>query len=80
MVKNNYWISPMDDGQWKAQREKSERAAGIFDTQKEAEDFARQILKNQGGGELITQSRDGTIRSKDTIARPDPFPPRDTEY
>jgi len=78
--RNNYWVSPTKDGQWKAQREKSERAAGVFDTQKEAEDFARQILKKQGGGELITQRRDGTIRSKDTISRPDPFPPRDTEY
>jgi len=80
MAKNNYWVSPTGDGDWKAQRENSQRAAGRFGTQEEAEDFARDILKGNDGGELITQGRDGKIRSKDTINAPDPFPPRDTEY
>ena len=37
------------------------------------------MLKNQGGGELITKGLDGKIRSKDTIASKDLFPPKDTE-
>jgi hypothetical protein len=79
MARNNYWISPTEDG-WKAQREGTTRAAGVFDTQKEAEDLARGILQRNGGGELVTQNQHGQIRSKDTIGKPDPFPPRDTEH
>ncbi len=79
MAKNNYWISPKE-GSWKAQREGSNRASGIFDTQGEAEIFARNILRNNNGGELITQNRQGQIRSKDTINHFDPCPPKDTEY
>lgn len=78
--RNNYWISPRPNGQWEAQRENTQRAAKVCDTQKEAEDFAREILRNGPGGELITQGRDGQIRSKDTINKPDPFPPRDKEF
>jgi len=78
--KTNYWVSPMPDGRWKAQKEGSQRAAGIFDTQKQAEDLARQILCNNNGGELITQRPTGEIRSKDTINASDPFPPRDAEF
>ena len=53
MSKNNYWVSPSEEG-WKAKREGSVRAAGVFDTQREAEDCARRILYNGVGGELIT--------------------------
>lgn len=80
MAKNNYWVSPRDDGKWEAQRQGSQKAAGVFERQGEAEELARQILQNSGGGELITQNRQGQIRSKDTISAPDPFPPRDTEH
>lgn len=78
MARNNYWVSPTTDG-WKAKREGADRAAGVFDTQREAENFARDLLKNNGGGELITQSQHGSIRSKDTINSFDPNPPRDRE-
>ena len=78
MARNNYWISPTSEG-WKAQREGTNRAAGIFETQKEAEDFAHNILQDNGG-ELIIQNQHGKIRSKDTINSSDPFPPRDTEH
>ena len=33
-----------------------------------------------GGGDLTIKGRDGQIRSKDTIGRKDPFPPRDREH
>lgn len=78
MAKNNYWVSPAADG-WKAKREGATRATGIFDTQRQAENFARNIMKNNGGGELITQSQHGQIRSKDTINSFDPNPPKDRE-
>lgn len=79
MARNNYWIKPRGDD-WVAQREKTERAAGVFDRKADAEALARQILKNNGGGEVISQDRHGVIRSKDTINAPDPNPPKDTEH
>ncbi len=39
MAKNNYWVSPTNDG-WKAKREGATKAAGVFKTQKKAEDYA----------------------------------------
>ena len=45
MAKNNYWVSPTDDG-WRARREGADRAAGVFDTQREAEDCARRDIEN----------------------------------
>ena len=78
MSKNNYWVSPSKEG-WKAKREGAGRAAGIFDTQRDAENFAHNILQESKGGELITQNRQGEIRSKDTINSFDPYPPKDKE-
>ena len=69
-----------DDGQWANKRNDASRASSLHRTQADAERSARQMLVNQGGGELTTKGRDGLIRSKDTIAPGnDPFPPRDTE-
>lgn len=70
-----------DDGQWANKRNDASRASSLHDTQREAEQAARQNLKNQGGGELTTKGRDGKIRSKDTIAPGnDPYPPKDREH
>ena len=68
------------DGKWVNKKNSSERVTSVHDTQKAAEEAARQNLRNQGGGELITKGRDGRIRSKDTIPPGnDPSPPKDTE-
>tara|TARA_A100001391_G_scaffold182600_2_gene149266 strand:+ start:2205 stop:2453 length:249 start_codon:yes stop_codon:yes gene_type:complete len=70
-----------DDGDWANKRNDASRASSVHNTQREAEQAARQNLKNQGGGELTTKGRDGKIRSKDTIAPGnDPFPPKDKEH
>lgn len=79
MSGRNYWVSPDPDG-WRAKPEGAERAARIFDTQEQAEDYARSILQNNGGGELITQGVHGPIRSKDTINSYDPRSIKDTEH
>ena len=69
------------DGQWANQRNDAERASSLHGTQREAIDSAKDMLQNQGGGELTTMGRDGLIRSKDTIPPGnDPLPPRDTEH
>jgi hypothetical protein len=69
------------DGDWVNKRNSASRAASLHRTQKEAENAAREMLRNSGGGELTTKGKDGKIRSKDTIAPGnDPNPPRDTEH
>jgi hypothetical protein len=74
-------ISRRTDGKWENKRNDSERASSVHRTQKEAEQAAREMLKNQGGGELTTKGVDGKIRSKDTIAPGrDPNPPKDKEH
>jgi hypothetical protein len=68
-------------GEWINKRNDSDRASSTHRTQGEAEDAARNMLRNQGGGELTIKGRDGQFRSKDTIyPGNDPFPPRDTEH
>lgn len=68
------------DGDWINKKVSASKASSKHTTQKEAEDAAREMLKNQGGGELITKGRDGKIRSKDTIAPGKaPNPPKDRE-
>jgi len=70
-----------NDGKWANKRQDAEKASSLHKTQKEAEKAAKSMLRNQGGGELITSGRDGRIRSKDTIPPGnDPFPPKDTEH
>jgi len=69
------------NGQWANERNDLDRASSLHDTQQAAIDAARNMLQNQGGGELSTKGRDGRIRSKDTIPPGnDPFPPRDKEH
>lgn len=69
------------DGTWVNKRNDSERATSLHRTQREADQAARENLRNQGGGEVSTKGRDGKIRSKDTIAPGnDPNPPRDKEH
>jgi len=70
-----------DDGNWANKRNDAGKASSVHNTQREAEQAARQMLGNQGGGELTTKGRDGQIRSKDTIAPGnDPNPPKDKEH
>ncbi|MDP0501872.1 MAG: DUF2188 domain-containing protein [Verrucomicrobiota bacterium JB022] len=69
------------DGKWANKRQDAERPSSLHDTQKDAEQAARDMLRRQGGGELNTHDRGGRIRSKDTIPPGnDPSSIRDTEH
>lgn len=69
------------DGKWVNKRNDSDKAGSVHDTQGEANRRAREMLQNQGGGELTTHGLDGKIRSKDTIPPGnDPNPPKDKEH
>jgi hypothetical protein len=66
---------------WANKRNDAGKASSKHPTLKEAEQAARAMLKNQGGGELTTMNREGKIRSKDTIAPGnDPRSIKDTEH
>lgn len=73
----NQWVSPRGDklavhGEWNS------RDTGLYNTQKEAADRAREIAINQKS-EVIIQRPNGQIRSKDSYGN-DPHPPHDTEH
>lgn len=70
-------VSRRSDGSWENKRNDAIRASSVHATQGEAAKAARQMLKNQGGGELTTKGVDGKIRDKDTVPPgKDPYPPK----
>lgn len=73
----NQWVSPRDD-KWAVHGEGNQKDTKLFDTQKDAAAYARDIAINQKS-EVIIQGRNGQIRSKDSYGN-DPCPPRDTEH
>lgn len=76
MSKNDRTVSKRPDGTWADKRDGAQHSAKNHPTQKAAEDASRQHLINQGGGELKVKNEHGQIRQKDTIVKPDPFPPK----
>jgi uncharacterized protein YdaT len=77
-AKNTRHVVQTGDGDWAVKREGAKRASGVFDTQKQAQDRAREIVRKSGGGEVIIHGTDGKIRDSDTIPPGnDPVPPRD---
>jgi uncharacterized protein (UPF0262 family) len=65
---NRRIVQHRNDGQWEVIKPGSDRASAVTPTQAEGIDRAREILHNDGGGELQVRALDGTIRSQDTIA------------
>lgn len=73
-------VSRREDGQWANKRHDADKASSLHRTQAEANAAAREMLRNQGGGELTTMGRKGVIVSKDTIAPGNESSVRDTEH
>ena len=65
-MRNARHVVPREHG-WGVIKPNGERASSVERTQAEAIDRAREILQNDGGGELVTHGRDGRIRESDTI-------------
>ncbi|MEO5663742.1 MAG: DUF2188 domain-containing protein [Nocardioides sp.] len=75
---NTRHVVPNENGGWDVKKPGSDRSSAHTDTQKQAQDRAREIVHNGGGGEVKTHGRDGKIRDSDTVAPGnDPNPPRD---
>lgn len=74
---NRRFVSPNPEGGWDVKKPGASRASSHHDTQAEAQAAGHRSLDNEGGGELITQGRDGQIRDKSTVPPGhDPYPPR----
>ncbi len=77
VVKN----SDKKGNKWGVKRAGGQRASSRHSTQDAAKKAANRVAGNQGGGEVVTHRRNGTIRDKDTVPPGnDPFPPRDTTH
>lgn len=80
MGRNQRHVTPHPDGGWQVIKPGSTRASARTETQAEGESRAREILRNNGGGEVITHRPSGVIRDSDTVPpATDPNPPKDTK-
>lgn len=76
--RNQRHVTRRQDGNWQVRAPHASRASAVEPTQGAATDRARQILENDGGGELVIHRTNGRIRDSDTIPPAnDPCPPRD---
>lgn len=64
---NRRIVQHRDDGKWEVIKPGGERAGAVTNTQAEGMDRAREILGNDGGGEMQVRGLDGKIRQQDTI-------------
>jgi hypothetical protein len=79
MSDNDRYVVNHPNG-WAVKKGGAEKASDIFETQKEAEGRAKEIVSNLGGGEVRIQGKNGRWRDSDTVAPGnDPFSPRDTK-
>jgi len=76
---NDRTVQRRSDGSWEVVRQPHQRASAVRDTQSEAIDAARPIIRNAGGGELRIRGRDGRYRDSDTIAPGNESQRRDTK-
>ncbi len=74
-------VSRRSDGTWANTRNDADRASSLHSTQAEAKAAAKQMLQNQGGGEVTVQGRDHKFVDKDTVAPgKDPSSVKDREH
>lgn len=80
MSKNDRYVTKHAGG-WSVKGAGAKRSSGVFSTQKAAENRAKEIVSNLGGGEVRIQGRNGQWRDSDTVAPGnDPFPPKDRKH
>lgn len=80
MAKNDRYVTKRPNG-WAVIGPGAERASEILPTQREAEERAKEVVGNLGGGEVRIQDRKGRWRDSDTVPPGnDPNPPKDTKH
>ncbi len=73
MMGKNQHVTPIGD-KWQVKGAGNSKATAITNTQKEAQQIAREIAKNQKS-EVVIHRPNGQIRDKDSYGN-DPFPPK----
>jgi hypothetical protein len=70
-------VVPGKEGGWDVLAPGASQASATLERQDQAIDRAREILQNEGGGELIVHDERGQVRQKDTVPPGhDPHPPK----
>lgn len=64
---NKRVVQRREDGKTEVRRPGAARASAVVNNQSEGIDRARQILSNDGGGELQVRGLNGAIRKQDTV-------------
>ena len=78
---NRRHVVPDPKGGWTVKAPNAQRASAHTSTQAEAEQRAKEIVSNLGGGEVVIHRPDGRIRDSDTVPPGnDPHPPKDTRH
>lgn len=74
-------VVPNPQGGWDVVAPHADRASSHHRTQREAENRAKEIVGNLGGGEVTIHDREGRIRDSDTVPPGhDPHPPQDRKH
>ncbi len=76
-MKKNQHVTPKSD-LWQVIGSGNSKPTKLFNTQKEAISYGREIAKNQNS-ELVIHNKHGKIRDKDSYGN-DPCPPKDTNF
>lgn len=77
----NYNVVKNPKGGWDAKKDHAKRSSFHSDTQGEAEKAAKGFSRNNGGGEVRIQGRNGRFRDSDTVPPGnDPNPPKDKKH
>jgi len=74
MPRKTHHVVPDAKGGWNVKRGGASRASKHFDTKKEAEQYGRNVSRNQGT-EFVIHGRNGKIQRSDSHGN-DPYPPR----
>ena len=74
-VTQDYEVVPNPEGGWDVIADGGMRASSHHFTQESAYSEAYRLAEN-ASGEVRMHGRNGEIHESDTIAKPDPFPPR----
>lgn len=80
MARNERHVVRNPSGGWDVKKPGAQRASAHLPTQSEAEQRAKQILQNDGGGEAVIHDRRGQIRDSDTVSPGHEGPGRDTRH
>lgn len=80
MARNERHVVRNPQGGWDVKKPGASRASAHLPTQAEAEGRAKEILRNDGGGEAVIHDRRGQIRDSDTVPPGREGPGRDTRH